>query len=68
MRLWVLLRELPFPFEVPFARLCGVALSPEKAGDVLAAVDWFLEPLVAGESTSSRFGAFRPVAKWTHLF
>jgi len=35
----VLFRALALAFEVPCVRFCGVALSPEKVGDVLAAVD-----------------------------
>jgi hypothetical protein len=44
-----------------------VPLSPEKAGDVLAAVESFLDPSVAGESELLRPGFFS-VAKCTHLF
>jgi hypothetical protein len=44
-----------------------VPLSPEKAGEVLAAVESFLEPSVAGESKLLR-AEFFSVAKCTHLF
>jgi hypothetical protein len=55
------------PFESPLARLVGVPLSPEKAGEVFAAVESFLEPSVAGEFSSLRAGFFS-VAKCTHRF
>lgn len=63
MRLCVRFR----PFEFPSVRLRGVSLSPENAGDVLAAVELFFEPSVAGEWTSLRLPFFS-VAKCTHLF
>ena len=63
MRIWVRFR----PFEFPSVRPCGVPLSPEKAGDVLAAVESFFEPSVAGESCSLR-PVFFSVAKCTHRF
>ena len=62
--LWVRFR----PFESPLARLRGVPLSPEKAGEVLAAVESFLEPSVAGEFSSLRAAVFFSVAKCTHRF
>lgn len=63
MRLCVRFR----PLESPSVKLRGVSLSPENAGDVLAAVELFFEPSVAGEWTSLR-PAFFSVAKCTHLF
>jgi hypothetical protein len=63
IRLWARFRPVGFPS----ARLRGVPLSPEKAGEVLAAVDSFLEASVAGESTPLR-AVFFSVAKCTQRF
>jgi len=63
IRLWVRFR----PFEFPSARLRGVPLSPENAGEVLAAVESFLEASVAGESNPLRV-VFFSVAKCTQRF
>ena len=64
IRRWVRFR----PFEFPSPRLRGVPLSPEKAGEVFAAVESFLEPSVAGEFNSLRGAVFFSVAKCTQRF
>ena len=63
IRRWVRFR----PFKLPSARLRGVPLSPEKAGEVSAAVVPFPERSVAGEFSSLR-AVFFSVAKCTHRF